>query len=89
MGLEVDTRYGIPVVHHGGSMVGYKSDMMWLPDHNVGAVILTNSDMGGALLDPFRRKLLEVLFDGRPEADAESRPARRRSGRASWTSASS
>ena len=71
MGLEVDTTYGTPVVHHGGSMIGYKSDMMWLPDHNVGAVILTNSDAGGAMLGPFRRKLLEVLFDGKAEADAD------------------
>jgi CubicO group peptidase (beta-lactamase class C family) len=69
MGLEVDTTWGVPVVHHGGSMVGYKSDMMWLPGQGVGAVILTNSDAGGALLGPFRRKLLELLFDGRPEAD--------------------
>jgi hypothetical protein len=67
----VDTTYGVPVVHHGGSMIGYKSDMIFLPDHGVGAVILTNSDTGGRLLGPFRRKLLEVLFDGNPEADAQ------------------
>jgi CubicO group peptidase (beta-lactamase class C family) len=71
MGLEVDATYGTLVVHHGGSMIGYKSDMLWLPEHNVGAVILTNSDAGGAMLGPFRRKLLEVLFDGRPEADTD------------------
>jgi CubicO group peptidase (beta-lactamase class C family) len=71
MGLEVDTRWGTPVVHHGGSMIGFKSDMMWLPEHGVGAVILTNSDTGGILLGPFQRKLLEVLFDGKPEADAD------------------
>ena len=70
MGLMVDTTYGVPVVHHGGDMIGYHSDMMWLPQHNVGAVILTNGDPGWLLRDRFRRKLLEVLFDGRPEADA-------------------
>ena len=70
MGLEVDTTYGTPVVHHGGATFGYLSDMMWLPEHDVGAVILTNSDNGGMLLWPFQRKLLEVLFHGRPEADA-------------------
>ena len=69
MGLIVDTTYGVPVVHHGGSMIGYKSDMMWLPDHDVGAVILTSSDSGGAMLEPFRRKLLELVFDGAAEAD--------------------
>jgi hypothetical protein len=71
MGLTVDTKYGTPVVHHGGDMIGYHSDMMWLPEHKVGAVILTNGDPGWFLRNGFRRKLLEVLFDGRPEADAD------------------
>jgi CubicO group peptidase (beta-lactamase class C family) len=69
MGLEVDRRWGIPIVSHGGSMIGYKSDMYYLPDHDVAAVILTNSDEGNALLGPFRRRLVEVLFDGKPEAE--------------------
>jgi hypothetical protein len=68
MGLIVNTQYGIPVVSHGGSLFGYKSDMIFLPDHGVGAVILTNSDTGGFLTGLFRRRLLEVLFDGKPEA---------------------
>jgi len=71
MGLEVDTTYGVPVIHHGGDMIGYHSDMIWLPEHGVGAVVLTNSDPGWILRSVFRRKLLEILFDGRPEADAE------------------
>ena len=70
MGLVVDTTYGIPVVHHGGDLTGYHSDMMWLPQQNVGAVILTNGDPGWVLRDRLRRKLLEILFDGHPEADA-------------------
>jgi CubicO group peptidase (beta-lactamase class C family) len=68
MGLMVDSTYGVPVVHHGGSMAGYKSDIDFLPDSGVGAVLLTNSDNGGMLLRPFRRRLLEILFDGKPEA---------------------
>jgi CubicO group peptidase (beta-lactamase class C family) len=75
MGLEVDHRYGLEVVHHGGSMIGYKSDMMWLPAYGVGAVILTNSDSGRPMLEPFRRRLLEVLFDGKPEAEADVKAA--------------
>ena len=50
MGLSVDTTYGVPVVHHGGDMIGYHSDMIWLPEHDVGAVILTNGDPGWLLL---------------------------------------
>ena len=70
MGPMVDTTYGVPVVHHGGDLTGYHSDMIWLPQQNVGAVILTNGDPGWLLRDRIRRRLLEVLFDGRPEAEA-------------------
>jgi hypothetical protein len=69
MALMVDTRYGIPVVHHGGDLAGYHSDMIWLPDHGVGAVILANSDSGVIIRGPLMRRLLEVLFDGKPEAE--------------------
>ncbi len=68
MGLETSTKWGIPIIHHGGSLFGYKSDWMILPDSGVGAVLLTNSDKGGMLLYPFMRRLVEVVFDGKPEA---------------------
>jgi CubicO group peptidase (beta-lactamase class C family) len=71
MGLQVNKQYGAPVVHHGGDMIGFHSDMMWLPEHGVGAVVLTNGDPGFIIRSVFRRKLLEVLFDGRAEADAQ------------------
>jgi CubicO group peptidase (beta-lactamase class C family) len=68
MGLIVDRTWGVPVVHHGGDMLGFHSDMLWLPDADVGAVILTNSDPGVFIRGPFQRRLLEVLYDGKPEA---------------------
>lgn len=63
MGLQVNRRYGTPVVHHGGDMIGYHSDMMWLPEHGVGAVVLTNGDPGWIIRDAFPRKLLTVPAD--------------------------
>lgn len=77
MGLHTSNVWGVPVVHHGGSMIGYKSDMIWLPDHGVGAVILTNAEEGWSLVDPFRRKLLEILFDGDDQATGEVSAAAR------------
>ncbi|HXT22664.1 MAG TPA: serine hydrolase domain-containing protein [Thermoanaerobaculia bacterium] len=71
MGLQVDTTYDVPVVHHGGDLIGHHSDMMWLPEQKVGAVILTSGDPGWILRSQFRRKLLEVLYDGRPEAEEQ------------------
>jgi CubicO group peptidase (beta-lactamase class C family) len=71
MGLMVDKTYGVTVVSHGGSLAGYKSDIDFLPDSGIGAVLLTNSDTGGTLLHPFMRRLLEVVFDGKLEAAAD------------------
>ncbi|MBA0084091.1 MAG: beta-lactamase family protein, partial [Acidobacteria bacterium Pan2503] len=71
MGLEVSTKYGVPVLSHGGSMGGFKSNWYLLPDSEIGAAILTNSDTGGMLLGPFSRRLLEVVFDGKPEAEGD------------------
>ena len=68
MGLEVTTEWGITLIHHGGSLMGFKSDMFWLPEYGVGGVILTNSDDGYAFLRPFYRKVVEELFDGKAEA---------------------
>ena len=69
MGLFVDKQYGITVASHGGDMLGFHSNMIWLPEHGIGVTILTNSDAGVLLRGPLQRKLLEVVFDGKPEAD--------------------
>jgi hypothetical protein len=67
-------------------MLGYKSVMLFLPEHGVGAVVLTNADSGGWLTGLFGRRLLEVLFDGRPEAVETIRigAIQRKADRAKW-----
>ena len=70
MGLIVDKTWGVPVIHHGGDLTGFHSDWFAFPDAGVGAVILTNGDSGGEIRDPFMRRILEVLYDGKPEAAA-------------------
>jgi CubicO group peptidase (beta-lactamase class C family) len=71
MGLEENHHYGVSVISHGGSMGGFKSNWYAIPDAGIGAVLLTNSDNGGMLLGPFQRRLLEVVYDGKPEAVAD------------------
>jgi CubicO group peptidase (beta-lactamase class C family) len=68
MGLWEDATWGVPVIHHGGDLPGYHSDIFMIPSAQVGAVILTNADKGAAMRRPFMRRLLEILYDGRPEA---------------------
>ncbi len=71
MGLMVDKTWEVTQLRHGGDMIGYHSDMFWFPEHRVGAVILTNGDQGALLRGPFRRKLLELMFDGKPQAERD------------------
>ena len=78
MGLEADKTWGVTVVHHGGSMAGFKSDWIAIPEAQVGAVLLTNSDEGQLMLRPFMRRLLEVMYDGKPEAEGDVAAAARR-----------
>ena len=71
MGLFNDLVSGVTVVTHGGTLQGYHSDWWVLPDAGIGAVLLTNADSGPAMFEPFLRRLLEVAYDGKPEAAQE------------------
>jgi CubicO group peptidase (beta-lactamase class C family) len=71
MGLMEDATWGVPVIHHGGDLAGYHSDMYAIPSAGVAAVFLTNADNGPALRRPFMRRLLELLYDGKPEAEGD------------------
>lgn len=82
MGLSMESRWGVRSVQHGGSMIGYQTGMLWLPDHDVGIVLLTNADNGSVLMPLMRRRLLEVLFDGQPLAAADLQAAATRVNRA-------
>lgn len=75
MGLFVNRQYGIPIASHGGDMLGFHSNMVWLPEQQIGFTILTNADAGVQLRGPLLRKLLELVFDGTPEADERVRLA--------------
>lgn len=78
MGLMVDSTYKVAVVDHGGSMAGFKSNIYLIPDAGIGAVLLTNADTGGFMLRPFMRRLLEVVYDGKPEAAGDIASAAQR-----------
>jgi CubicO group peptidase (beta-lactamase class C family) len=86
MGLVVDHAWGVPMVHHGGAVDGFRADMFWFPDADLGGVILANSDTGDMLLRPIERRVAELLFDGNPEAeeDATSTVAREKQEMKTW-----
>jgi CubicO group peptidase (beta-lactamase class C family) len=70
MGMTTLKRWGVTVILHGGDLAGFHSNIYAITDADVGAVILTNGDNGWALRDQFMRRILELLYDGKPEAEA-------------------
>jgi CubicO group peptidase (beta-lactamase class C family) len=67
LALVVDKSHGIQTIWHTGGTMGFTTEMFFLPEHDFGAVILTNGE-GSFLNGVLHRKLLELLFDGRSEA---------------------
>jgi CubicO group peptidase (beta-lactamase class C family) len=70
MGLITMKRWGVTVIYHGGDLAGFHSNIYAITDADVGAVILTNGDNGYALRDQYMRRILELLYDGKPQAEA-------------------
>jgi len=69
LALFLETYRGVQVMGHNGGVWAYGSAMFFLPEHGVGAVMLSNIDTPNPLISSaFRRKLFELLFDGRDEA---------------------
>jgi CubicO group peptidase (beta-lactamase class C family) len=69
MGLWLEDVKGIRVISHGGSMFGYKSNFFLVPDLGLGGVVLTNADSGFSVADAVMRRTLEIVYDGKPEAE--------------------
>ncbi|XXX80091.1 serine hydrolase [Sorangium sp. So ce134] len=69
LAFALETYRGVQVLGHPGAVWAYSSDLFFLPEHDVGAVLLSNVDSPTPFNGPvFRRKLFELLFDGRDEA---------------------
>lgn len=69
-GLFIEHEHGVLVVGHGGNNLGFTSDLFFLPEHDVGLVVLLNGDAyANTIRSQLRRKLFEVLFDGKDVAD--------------------
>lgn len=68
LGLMGGKYKGVPVVEHGGATFGHRSTFFFLPDHGVGITILSNGP--GPLGSLTKGRLLELLFDGKPAAEA-------------------
>jgi CubicO group peptidase (beta-lactamase class C family) len=68
LGVFLERDHGVRIMGHGGNVAGFTTDFYFLPDHDVGVVVLTNAGYSNAFQAAVRRRVLELLFDGKPEA---------------------
>jgi len=68
LGLMMENDHGVLVVGHDGMTMGFSSLMFFLPEHNVGLVMLTNVRGVTLFAQAVKRKFMELLFDGKPQA---------------------
>jgi CubicO group peptidase (beta-lactamase class C family) len=62
LGLYISTSDDRRVLTHDGNTLGFTSAMSFLPDHNVGAVVLANRQ-GTPFSQAVRSRALQLLFD--------------------------
>ena len=73
LGWFVDSYKGVPMIQHGGNTFGFTSDLAFLPDENMGIVILTNGRITNPFSEAIRARFLDLIFDDVDEAaDAEA-----------------
>ena len=67
LGLVIDDRKGVKIIGHNGGTLGFTTLMVFLPEQDTGLVFFTN--VGGEVIsEAVQRRLIELLFDARPEA---------------------
>ncbi len=65
LGLMTEDNHGTLTVGHDGMTLGFHSLMFFLPEHNVGLVVLTNTRGAMTFTLAVKRKFIELLFDGK------------------------
>ena len=70
LGLAIQDDCGVLSISHGGNTLGFTSDLFFLPEQNVGLTLLTNTRGSNMFAMAVKRKFMELLFDGKDQAQA-------------------
>jgi CubicO group peptidase (beta-lactamase class C family) len=72
LGWFVDSYKGQPLLHHGGNTSGFSTDLAFLPEADLGIVVMTNGRLTNAFTQAVRFRLLELAFEQPHEFDAQA-----------------
>ena len=71
LGWYVEQWQGLRVIRHGGNTRGFTSDVAFLPDADLGIVVLTNAQEANVAAVGIRQRLLELLYDRPREIESQ------------------
>ncbi len=63
LGWIVDEYEGVPILSHGGNTLGFTSDFAFLPEQDLGVVVLTNAQGTNVFNQFVRERLLELVYE--------------------------
>ncbi len=73
-GLSLGDYQGSPMISHGGSWAGYRSEVLWLPEKRLGVAVLANtSDMN---TEGLALKIVGLYVSNSPKAQSPESPAK-------------
>jgi CubicO group peptidase (beta-lactamase class C family) len=77
LGIAREPWRGGTLLYHGGSSwAGYSATQRWMPEYQVGVVILTNSAQGNTLADAIANRVLQLMIEAKYGSAPETEPIR-------------
>jgi CubicO group peptidase (beta-lactamase class C family) len=70
MGWYIEDYRGVELLWHDGNVFGFKASLAMIPAADLGLVVLSNSIMSITFNDSVQYRLVELMFDLPPEAEA-------------------
>lgn len=71
LGWFVEDYNGLTLINHGGNTLGFTADLAFLPERDLGVVVLTNGQGTNAFNGAVRERLFELVFDQEPRIAAQ------------------
>lgn len=72
LGWFVGNYKGQPLIEHGGNTLGFTSDFAFLPEAQLGILVLTNGQGTNTMSEAIRTRLFELAFAQQPQAEANA-----------------
>lgn len=69
LGLFIEKEQGLEIFGHGGNTLGFSSDLFFIPEKQVGVVVLSNLAGANRFLGAVKQRFLELEFGAAPNAE--------------------